>query len=350
MDSNNLRKFRRHFAWFGVVGLSVLTACTDLAPQFEIEGTGSLAGLVFFDASEDGIFDLSDGDSAIAGVGIAIQDRGTGETFAGGTAQSDASGRFTVTDLPGGTHDLLVDTLTVPAGVSICQNPLPVSIILQQTSSVDVVGRPGCLITIAEAKEEGSGGAFVIVRGVLTSDPGQVEARRTYIQDATAGTLIFDGAFATTLAGLGLVIGDQIEIGGSTAEFSTEFELVGVSLRESVVDVGVIEPDTVTTAEIAGITGFGKGSIQGRLLRIEKAQLTVAFGDGTGSSSNARFDDGSGATLVRVERGVVASSGDLNTLYTVGTCYDINGFGASFAGAGQIFPRSQADIVVVPCT
>jgi hypothetical protein len=30
-------------------------------------------------------------------------------------------------------------------------------------------------------------------------------------------------------------------------------------------------------------------------------------------------------------------------------CYDITGFGANFAGAGQIFPRSVADIVEVPC-
>lgn len=338
----------------GVAGLAVASlaafgACdTDVAPQVTFTETGDVEGLVFFDASEDGVFDPSDGDFAIADVALAAQARGTGEDLSGGGARSGADGRFAISGLPLGTHDLLIDETTVPGGVSICQNPLQVSVRADQTAFTDVQGRPGCLITIAEAKELGSTGAFVIVRGVLTSEPGQVEARRSYIQDATAGILIFDGAFATALQGAGLGIGDVIEIGAATADFRTEFQLVGAALRDSVSGVGALAPDTVETSEIDAIDGPGN-VLQGRLLRIEAAEMTVAFGDNTGSSRNARFDDGSGPTLVRVDAGVVANSGDLNTLFTLGNCYNINGFGASFDGSGELFPRSLADVEEVAC-
>ena len=116
--------------WMAFVGAAALFACGDPAPPLAITGTGSIEGLVFFDESEDGIFDPSDGDYVISGVGIAIRNRGTGETFANGAAQSDANGRFLVASVPLGTHDMFVDTLTVPADVNICQNPLRVSVFL----------------------------------------------------------------------------------------------------------------------------------------------------------------------------------------------------------------------------
>jgi hypothetical protein len=330
------------------IALACLTALVmacedDLAPLFEIAGTGDVEGLVFFDVMEDGVFDPAAGDEPIAGVGVAVQDRGTGNTFAGGTASTGADGRFEITGLPAGTHDLLIDTLTVPAEVSICQNPLQVTVNLNETRFSLVRGRNGCLITILAAKELPLG-EFAIVRGIVTSRPGQVEAGWTYLQDETGGARAFGG-----LDGLGIEIGDQVEIGGATGQFNNDFEFGGVVFRGLVEDVGAPAPTLTTTAELTASGTAYTHPLQGRLIRVEKAQLTAAFGAGGANEQNGIINDGSGATTIRVDDGV-APRNMLNTLLSVGTCYDIVGFGANFAGAGQIFPRSLADIVEVPCT
>jgi DNA/RNA endonuclease YhcR with UshA esterase domain len=341
------RPVRRHAASMCALALIAalfVPACEgDLAPQFEITGTGSVEGLVFFDVAEDGVFDPASGDVPIAGVGVAVQDRGTGNTYPGGTATSGSNGRFQVTGLPAGTHDLLIDTLTVPAGVSICQNPLQVTVNLNETRFSQVRGRAGCLITIQAAKELAEG-EFAIVRGIVTSSPGQIEVGWTYIQDQTAGARVFGG-----LDGLGIQIGDQVEVGAVTGQFTNDFEFGSVVFRARVEGVGALTPKSVTTAEVAASGTTWTDPLQGLLITIAKAKLTAAFGAGGANIQNGIIDDGSGAITIRIDDGV-ADRNTLNNLMTVGKCYDITGFGANFAGAGQIFPRSVADIVEVPCT
>lgn len=330
-------------AVIAVLAAFSVSACEDdLAPQFEITGTGGVEGLVFFDVAEDGVFDPAAGDVPIQGIAVAIQDRGTGGTFPGARASTGANGRFEIDGLPPGTHDLLIDTLTVPAGVSICQNPLQVTVNLDETRFAMIRGRAGCLITIQAAKELPLG-EFVIVRGIVTSHPGQIEAGWTYIQDETAGARAFGG-----LDGLGIEIGDQVEIGAVTGQFSNDFELGGVVFRALVEDVGALTPRLVTTGEIAASGTSYADPLQGLLIKVGKAKLTAAFGAGGANIQNGTIDDGTGATTIRIDDGV-ADRNSLNDILTVGVCYDITGFTANFAGAGQIFARSLADIVEVPC-
>jgi DNA/RNA endonuclease YhcR with UshA esterase domain len=326
----------------GLAAMLVVAGCDEIAPPIAVDGTGNLEGLVFFDASEDGIFDPADGDSAIAGVAIAVQERGTGQTFPNGSAVSAADGRFTIDELPLGTHDMKIDTLTVPDGVSICQNPIRVSVFLGETTFERVNGRPGCLITILAAKDLGPE-EFVIVRGIVTSAPGQIEASFAYIEDATGGLFLF----APALMGQGIAVGDQIEVGGTTAIFSGQFELTNVTLREVVPDVATPLPLLVTTAEIGASGADPYADLQNRFVRVENAELLEAFG-ASGNEQNSTIDDGSGSITIRIDDGV-ADRNELDNLLTAGTCYDINGFAANFNGAAQIFPRSLDDIVEVPC-
>jgi hypothetical protein len=326
----------------GLAAILVVAGCDEIAPPITVDGTGNLEGLVFFDASEDGIFDPADGDSAIAGVAIAVQERGTGQTLPNGGAVSGADGRFTIDALPLGTHDMKIDTLTVPDGVSICQNPIRVSVFLNETTFERVNGRPGCLITILAAKDVPLG-EFVIVRGVVTSAPGQIEASFAYVEDATAGLFVF----APALMGQGIEVGDQIEVGGTTAIFSGQFELTGVTLRELVPDFATPTPLVVTTADIAASGADPYDDLQNRFVRVENAELLEAFG-ASGNEQNSTIDDGSGSVTIRIDDGV-ADRAELDNLLSAGACYDINGFAANFNGSGQIFPRSLDDIVEVSC-
>lgn len=349
MDSNMHLRIRSGIRWFGLAAIAALVACdTDIDPQVRLDGTGEIEGFLFFDVSEDGLFDPSDGDVAIAGIGITLRERGTDVTLQGSSTQvSGPDGRFGFANIPAGTHDMAFDTLTIPPTVSICENPVQVTVFIGETRFAEVAGRPGCLITIAEAKELGTGGDFVVVRGLVTSFPGQIDASRTFIQDATAGALIF----SASLEGLGIQVGDQLEIGANTGEFSGDFELLNAVFRDSVQGVDPNpQPDTVTTLELATSGATFTDSLQGRFIRLEKAQLMAQFGSGSLNIQNGLVDDGSGAVIVRIDDGV-ADRNNLVNLFTVGLCYNFQGFGANFAGAGQIFLRSMdaADMEKVAC-
>ncbi|MBI4410111.1 MAG: hypothetical protein HY561_10415 [Gemmatimonadetes bacterium] len=322
--------------------LALGATCDDEpAPPFDISGTGDLAGFIFFDANEDGRFDPSDGDFAVSGVGVEVRERNTTSAFSGGQAQTDASGQFLIEDLPVGTHDLFIDESTVPAGVNICANPVNVSIFVNEPQFVSIDGRPGCLIPIAEAKTKPLG-EVVVVRGIVTAFPGQIENNFTYIEDETAGLFIFGSA----LMGKGIEVGDLIEVSGTTTVFNGQFEITGPVLRVHLKGVAVPTPRLVTTAEIAASGSDPLHDLQNRFVRVEKARLTGAFG--VTNVQNAPIDDGSGAAEMRVDDGV-ADRTQLNTIFTVGKCYSMNGFAANFRGTGQFFPRSLADVQEVPC-
>src|SRR5680860_1087523 len=104
----SMRAAYRRGLWvpLALAGAMMVTACEDeTAPPFEVEGTGSMEGLVFFDADEDGVFTLTAGDSALAGVDLLIRERSTELVFAGASVTTGANGRFLVEGLPLGTHD-----------------------------------------------------------------------------------------------------------------------------------------------------------------------------------------------------------------------------------------------------
>jgi hypothetical protein len=88
-----------------------LAACeSEVAPPFELEGTGALEGRLFFDAGADGVYDPLAGDEPLAGVQVRVRERGTSTWSPGGQATTGADGRFRIENLPLGTHDVFIDT------------------------------------------------------------------------------------------------------------------------------------------------------------------------------------------------------------------------------------------------
>lgn len=325
----------------------ILAACADdPAPPFEVEGTGSIEGLLFLDANEDGFFDPSSGDVPVEGVQVAARNRGTLEVISGATTTTDASGRFALTGLPPGTHDLFFEEGSIPEGTFVCRNPVPATVTIGETQFAEVAARPACLISISEA-EAMPLGEFVIVRGIVTAAPGQIRSETTMIQDDETGIRIFD----PVLQGQGIEVGDLIEVGGVLDHNGEERQLEAVTLREHIEDVENPVPDEVTTAEIAAAGSDILHPLQGRLVVVRGAELTRGFT--SGGSRNALIDDGSGATEVRVETGLSSGNGDaiLTTLgLEVGKCYDIIGAAGSFFGTGQLFPRTATDFTEVTCS
>jgi hypothetical protein len=336
-----------------VTRLAATLACTgalgcndDIAPAFVIEGTGTLEGLVFFDADRNSAFDPSAGDTVVAGATLVVRERGTAQIFSGAADVTGTDGRFRIANLPLGTHDLFLDTTSVGPGVRFCQNPRPVTIALNLVRFAPVPGRDACLVAIAEA-EALPENTFVTVQGLVTVAPGQHSTAGTnaYIEDASGGILLFGSA----LQGQGIAVGDRLEVSGNRTAIGTELEIANpLRVDQIVKNVAVPQPTDTTTGGVAAIGSTPTAPLQGRLVRVLGAQQTSAFAAGGGR--NATFDDGSGSTVVRIEAGVILNSAEVATEFpNNGTCFDITGVVGSFSGAAQIKPRTLDDMDPVPC-
>lgn len=328
-----------------------IAACdADVAPVYEVPGTGSLEGLVFFDADRNGLFDPSAGDSVLPGVRVQVRKRGTTETLAGGTATAGANGRFLIASIVPGTHDLVVDTLSAP-GVRFCVNPLPIDVFIGERQFQSLSGRIACIVSIEAAEQLVN--QVVVIQGIVTSAPGQIRSSYTYLQDETGGVRIFSSA----LEGKGIAIGDLVEVTGTMLEFSRDMQL-GNTVTLGTVQKNVRQPTPaiITTGALAEAGTDPLSPELGILVTIRKAQFATAFGAGGINGRNAWIDDGSGRTQIRFETGTfpAASTAEaqaqLTARYPVGKCYDITGVTGAFNGDGQIFPRTLADIVEVPCS
>jgi hypothetical protein len=335
-----------HRFGLAVAALALAAAACDpeIAPQFVLQGAGALDGLLFTDADRNGAFDPSAGDDPVPGVTLLVRERGTEQTFTGATVVTDAGGRFTVPELPLGTHDLFIDTTTVPSGVAFCQNPVQVTIARGQVRFAPVGGRFGCIIDIADAEAQPQG-TFVTVRGLVTAAPGQIRSEASYIEDETGAVQLFDGDLRT----LGIEVGDRIEVSGTLGSFGQELEILdNVTLNAIDKAFAVPVPDTLTSAEVAAAGAPPTNPVQGTFVIVRRAQQMSAFTLGGGR--NAQFNDGSGVMEVRIEVGLIASSGDVTTTFpNTGACYDITGVIGSFNLVAQLKPRTLADLEVVPC-
>ncbi|MGH7581725.1 MAG: hypothetical protein ACREL5_00695 [Gemmatimonadales bacterium] len=323
-----------------VAGAGIASCSMEPAPQYVVNGTGSLSGFLFLDRNQDGVFDPSAGDSALANVHVLVYSRGTTDILAGADTHTDSGGRFSIIGLPPGTHSLEVDTSGISAVVSFCLNPLPVSIYPNETAFASVNGQVGCVIPIKDA-EAMALGSHVTVRGTVTSSLAQISTGQAYIEDETGGIQLFSPT------GASFAIGDIVEVSGTLSTFSNETELSPVSVN-SVSPGTPLSPTAVTTEEAAAAAGDVKADLQGRLVSIAGAKLLDAFT--TGGGRNAQIDDGSGAVAVRFDSHVVSDTTTLKTTYTAGKCYNWTGILKAFTSPGvELFPRSLSDVTEVPC-
>lgn len=328
-----------------LAALALLAGCDDdVAPPFDVEGAGTVEGLLFYDANRDGLFDPSAGDQALSDVGVILMSRGTQDVLPNGTGTTGADGRFALTGVPLGTHDLFIDETTLPEFATVCQNPLPVSVYADEAHFEDVDARRSCLVTIAEAQDAGLG-EFVTVAGIVVAAPNTIRSGTLYIEDETGGIRVYDSGFNT----MGIEVGDRLEISGTVGEYGADLELAGVTVNAFEEDVADPQPTLVTTGEVTTAGTDPTAPMLGTLVRVEAAEMVTAFGANGMHYRNTLIDDGSGTTIVRIESGLAAGSPEIEALMSEGTCYDITGIAGSYGGEGQIFPRTAADIEEVAC-
>lgn len=332
-------------AWTAAcLAMGALVACDrDPALPFEIEGTAEIDGFLFLDAARTGVYAPFDGDLPLAGVPFEVRDRGTTRVWAQGSGVTGTDGRFSVTGLPVGTHDLWFDTEGLPEGALLCQNPFPLSLYLSETTAAVIGAEPVCLISIQEAKDSGID-AFVNISGIVTSFPGQLRSAYTYIQDGSAGVRIFSSA----LEGQGIEIGDRVTLTGTLGIFNDDLQITNPTVESVEPGVGAPTPRLASTGALAEAGPTPADPLQGRLVVVRSARLETLFTGG--GNRNARINDGSGSIEMRIEAAISAAGNAINERFTLDACYDVVGVVGNFRGTTQVFPRSFDDINEVACT
>lgn len=313
-------------AAFAALSLLALAACDDdIADPIEIEGQGTVSGLLYFDVNRDGFFEPIEGDSALVGVPVWLQVRGTDQVVSGTETTTDAQGRFTITNVPVGTHDVVFESDALD-GAIICNAPRQVSVRISEVTALSVSGQESCLIDIAEAREQPVG-TPVTVRGVVTVGSGDLSSSYFFIQDETAGVKVFTAANTE--------IGQFIEVSGTMDLFASEVEIANAQI--TVLGTAPL-PDPI---ELTG-EQFVSHEYQGSLAVLRGLTVTAIEGsDAAGVSYNVRVTalDGS-AFIVRVD----SDAGITPGTFVVGGTYDLVGVVSPFGGAEQLYVRSNADI------
>lgn len=331
MIRSQTTRVRRALRGAALVALSALTlgACDDeTPPPFEVVGEGTISGLLFFDVERDGVFEPIEGDSALAGVPLSLRVRGTGDVISGTETTTDAEGRFTITNVPVGTHDLVFSEEFLEGVAVVCNSPREVSVRISEVTSSVISSQESCLIPIAEARAQELGSPLTI-RGVVTVGTGGLSGSYYFVQDETAGIKVQQSGSAA--------LGDFVEVSGVLGEAFVERMVINGST--TVLGTGTVPDPVVLTGE-----QLLSHEWQGSVVTVEGVEVTdIVINVGGGDNITVLAPDGE-VFLIRndYDAGVAAGT------FQVGNVYDVTGPSSPFGGAEQIYVRSQADVVPVP--
>ena len=343
--------FRRWLP-IGVLTVSLAAAACggDQAAPFEVEGTGTVTGRLFFDSNLDGIFTPLAGDTLLPNVEVEVRERSSGEVIASGF--SDAEGYFEIDNVKPGTHDIIGIT---GQGYEFCR-AVRTSVYRNEQAFALVGARRQCVQRIIEAEGVPLGDQVTFV-GIVIARPGQFRNNNLYIVDTVSNR---DSAGAIQVfnvpGGLGLEIGDQIEVSGPMAAFGTERQIDPPRISNIVKGVFGFDTLIVTTDSVVKLPsqGLPTNFLVGQLITIRNVRV------GTFNSSNTNApitdpstDPNSTARMeIRVES-MVRDAGPVNGIpagfFDPAKCYDITGILGIFNDTRQIKPRSRADVVEVTC-
>ena len=192
--------------------------------------------------------------------------------------------------------------------------------------TVTQIGDPSAIMTIAEARAQGTG--EVITKGVITSITGST-TKTAYIQDATAAIVVY-GSMSS-------LVGDEIKVSGTLSDYNGLLEITNPVVT-FLSDGNTIEPELMTIANINTSTN------QGWYIRIEDATVTAINGQ------NTTIAQGDNTIVVRGISGVEYEVNDVLSLNGNIGCYNQVAQIANPQNVTVQTPPAVPTITVAPAT
>lgn len=164
-------------------------------------------------------------------------------------------------------------------------------------------------VTIAEAKELALG-AKVVVQGKVTTVPGSFGTKSFYIQDNTAGMLVFTSSLNETPA-----IGNTVRIEGATAEYNGKFEIIPDEIE--ITDNGTTSP----AAKAVSLSDISEEN-EGLLVKVKAAEVTKITSDNY-KSAYITVSDGMNGAAIKLDNRTGQTSDDVTV--QIGDFVDVTG-------------------------
>lgn len=199
----------------------------------------------------------------------------------------------------------------------------------RSSEDLELTSNPGGTVPISIARLLADD-QTATVEGVVIAGTGTYNSSTLYIQDNTAGILVFHGSGGTPFA-----TGDSIRVAGTLDTFNGERELVNVTMTD--LGTGTLPtPASITAAEL------NAGQRQGELVVADSVEVVSVSTSGSGNVTVVVTDDTGEFTIFGdVDTGLTAAN------FTVGSSYAVTGVAASFNDLRQIKPRSTADVTAL---
>jgi len=325
----------KHLALAASLLLAVAACDDEQAPPFEVNGVGDVAGQLFFDADNNGLFTPLGGDTLLRNVEVKLLVRNDTTTIA--TTRTTANGQFSFAGVAPGTHQLVVVKDATTAALSFCSLPASTSVYIGEQTFLRIPAKRGCVVRIAVAKNVAANQSTTIA-GIVTAAQGTYRNDNVYVQDPTGGIQVFG------LPTLGLQLGDSIEVTGQLGTFNGELQIISPIVAPNIARTAVPAPTIRTAKQLtdAATATAAKSADVGRLITVRKATV------GAFTVDNAPLTDATGAIQLRTDgntRPFIPK-----TTFQAGKCYDITGLLGYFNGTLQLKPRMLSDVVEVACT
>lgn len=329
-----------------VLGLVACDIDPDQAPPVAIDGNGSVAGQVYFDANGNGRFDPVGGDTALVGAIVDLAARGDSARVLLSTTTS-ADGAFSFTGVPIGTHEIRA---RVSGGQVVTCAPVAVTVAVAEQAFASTPLRVSCRIDISVAERRTSG-SIITVGGIVTAAPGVYRANNLYLQDVSGGMQAFGVPGGTSS---GIVEGDSIEATGPLGVFNQELQMSPVNSFRIVSRNRPVEPRQYTVKAVRDLFAAEAQLSKpvGELVVFRGVRIrglpAVPTGTAGAGGTDGRVVQGTDSIALRfdviqnVQANIDAAKPETN-------CYDVIGTLGQFGSTLQIKPRRPSDMTVVTC-
>lgn len=298
---------------------------------------GSLSGVVYRDDDGSDAFEAGL-DSTFAGFEVAVYAGDDTLDVAVAEDTTGADGAWDLGELAGGEYTLLVRPITGTAIVG--GNPRPVTIVegMPTELEIEIVGEPtGPVVSVEEARAAEEG-ATVKVRGVVTDGQGTYRDNSVYLQDATAGILVFGIDSAAAFAR-----GDSLQIIGERSSFRGETQIIATSWLQ--LGTGILpEPHQITT------TDLNEGLFPAELARLNATVDSIGDADAASNFTvYVRDEVGEARLFVDVDTDIEPGAFAVDTLHTIEgvlSVFDADDDGTIEEGDYRLMPRDTMDVIV----
>jgi len=298
---------------------------------------GMIDGVLYRDDNGNGTFDPAS-DTPAPGMTVALF-AGTDTTAAAlATTTTGNAGQFHFGTVRPGTYTLRVTPIPT---ISIVGGVTQTITVVAATDAQAPFRFTGNLLTSIASVRGATVGATVAFVGVATQNAGLFASNNLYVQDATAGVLVFGAPTA------GIVAGDTVRVIGVTSLFNGELEIAAPAGGTLSVTKINSAPAPVPAAKTVTVTQMLANAFLGQLITLPSVTVRSV---GTGTTSyNVNFQGLAPSDTFQVRITNTTNIPIPITFWQVGRSYTVTGVDAFFSSGltneHQLKPRSAADVV-----